>query len=290
MHEITPEFYMSKYGISRESWLVRILTFIEKISFDFADYVVTINEPVQDLFESRGLKPGKCAVIMNSADEAKFEVRACAAAEEAAKDARFVMMYHGTLTRLYGLDIAIEAFAMAKDRMPGAQFWILGSGPEASALKKLAVERGLESQVKLVGAVKPTDIPAWLSRCDLGVLSIRRDVFLEYASPNKLPEFIIMGKPVVISRLRAVQRYFTSDALAFCEPNDPRALAEQMARLYSDATLRAKMTQNAKQQYSPIRWEVMKQRYIAVIERLAAGVPAAEPSRANVVLTDKEVL
>ena len=32
---------------------------------------------------------------------------------------RFVMMYHGTLTRIYGLEIAIEASRMADREMPG---------------------------------------------------------------------------------------------------------------------------------------------------------------------------
>src|SRR5882762_6555932 len=41
MHEITPEFYMSKYGISDNSRLIGLLTWLERISFDFADHVLT---------------------------------------------------------------------------------------------------------------------------------------------------------------------------------------------------------------------------------------------------------
>src|SRR2546426_11672412 len=33
MHEITPEFYVSKYGIAESSWLVRLLKHLEKVSF-----------------------------------------------------------------------------------------------------------------------------------------------------------------------------------------------------------------------------------------------------------------
>ena len=65
MHEITPEFYMSKYGMTPTSRIVRALVFLEKISFDFADYVVTINEPIQELLESRGLAPSKSIVVMH---------------------------------------------------------------------------------------------------------------------------------------------------------------------------------------------------------------------------------
>ncbi len=71
MHEITPEFYMSKYGIAKDSWLVRLLQYQEKMSFDCADHVMTINEPIQDLLIQRGMPPSKCSVVMNAVDEAR---------------------------------------------------------------------------------------------------------------------------------------------------------------------------------------------------------------------------
>jgi glycosyltransferase involved in cell wall biosynthesis len=277
MHEITPEFYMSKYGIEQNSLPIRVLTHLEKISFDFADHVLTINEPIQDLLAKRGLRYEKCTIVMNSADEANFAVPK----NVSVPSADFVMMYHGTLTKLYGLDIAIEAFATVKDQMPGAEFWILGGGTEAPALKKLVQDRGLESRVKLMGSVRPSEIPAWLNKCDLGILPLRRDVFLDFASPNKLAEFIIMGKPVIISRLKAVQRYFSDDALAFCEPNDTASLAREMSNVYKDSARRARMVANARSEYMPIRWDVMKERYLAIVDHLADAVPEVEQSRSG---------
>src|SRR6266481_4317409 len=148
MHEITPEFFISKYGIAEDSWLVRLLQFQEKISFDCADHVITISEPIQSLLVRRGLPSSKTMVVMNAADEARFSPSSGAAASDNRSHA-FVMVYHGTLTRLYGLDIAIEAFSMVHEEMPGAELWILGSGPEQGSLAVLAQERRLTSKVKL---------------------------------------------------------------------------------------------------------------------------------------------
>src|SRR5439155_16151972 len=67
MHEITPEFYMSKYGIAEHHWMVRLMKWIEKRSIDFADHVITINEPIQELLIGRGLPSSKSTVVMNSA-------------------------------------------------------------------------------------------------------------------------------------------------------------------------------------------------------------------------------
>jgi len=187
-------------------------------------------------------------------------------------------MYHGTLTNIYGLDIAVEALALAHQEMPGAELWILGSGPEQDALAGLVQERGLGSKVRLIGQVASKEIPAWLSQCDAGILPIRRDVFLDFAFPNKLPEFIIMGKPVIVSRLKAIRHYFSEDALAYCEPNNPADLARQMIAVYQDPELRARRALKAKDEYAPIRWDVMKQRYLTLIDGLVGAAdlrPAA---------------
>jgi glycosyltransferase involved in cell wall biosynthesis len=280
MHEITPEFYMSKYGIAENSGWIRLLKYQEKISFNFADHVITINEPIRRLLVDRGLPPAKVTVIMNSVDEAGFASHLkSSAAADAAEPGSFVMMYHGTLTRLYGLDIAIEAFGMVHEEMPGAKFLILGNGPERGPLESQAQQLGLASKVKLVGQILPADIPAWLEKCDIGILPIRRDIFLEFASPNKLPEYIIMGKAVIISRLRAIGLYYSEHALAYFEPNDAADLAKQMLRLYRDRELRTRLAARAEVEYAPIRWDVMKRRYLGLMEDLVAPQRrTAEPS------------
>jgi glycosyltransferase involved in cell wall biosynthesis len=263
---------MSKYGMAEHALLIRLLKRVEKISFDFADHVITINEPIQDLLIRRGLRGSKSSVVMNAVDEARFAAAATPRGTEVAQARdRFVMMYHGTLTRIYGLDLAVEAFSQAHTDMPDAELWILGSGPELTGLKELAHERGLGEKVRLVGQVPADEIPAWLSRCNLGLLPIRRDVFLDFAFPNKLPEFIVAGKPVLISRLAAVRHYFSDEALAFFNPNDATDLAAQMVRLARDRGLRERLVAGAAREYAPIRWDLMKQRYLRVIEDVAGS-------------------
>jgi len=281
MHEITPEFYISKYGAREDSWVVRGLKRVERWCFRLADHVITINEPIRELFAARGLPESKSTVITNAVDEARFTsaFRESRAIDVVKDPGAFVMMYHGTLTRIYGLDIAIEAFRLAQAEMPSAQLWILGGGPEEDSLARLARQHGLISKVKLVGLVSPGDIPAWLSKCDVGILPLRRDVFLEFASPNKLAEFVVMGKPVVMSRLKAVQYYFSETALAYFEPNSPADLAKQMVRVYRDGELRARLAAQARTEYAPIRWDVMKQRYLRLMEEVVtSGKPTDERS------------
>jgi glycosyltransferase involved in cell wall biosynthesis len=267
MHELTPEFFMSKYEVDRDHWLVRLSEFLERISFRYADHVITINDPVQELFVSRGLDPRKATVMMNAADDALFDSNPNVPSADASKQ-KTVLMYHGTLTRIYGLDIAIEGLSIAQKEAPNAELWIIGDGPEMPALKQRAEELGVAAKVRFIGRVLPTEISNWLKQADIGILATRRDVFLDFSFSNKLTEYVIMGKPVIASELRTIRHYFSPDSLAYFEPNSPQSLARQIVRVTHDLKLRENLAQNARKEYGPISWTIMKERYLNLVARL----------------------
>jgi glycosyltransferase involved in cell wall biosynthesis len=269
MHEITPEFLMSKYKIGKNHRQVRLARLLERASISYADHVITINQPIQKLLESRGLLPTKSTIIMNSVDELMFSLGSgTALAKSDARPDRFVMMYHGSLTHIYGLDIAIEAFGLVHDHLRHAELWIMGNGPEKAALQKQAKTLGLEKRVRFIELVLPQEVPQWLSQCDIGILPTRGDVFLNLSFSNKLSEYIIMGKAIITSRLKTIRHYFDEEALAYFEPNSPADLAKQMARLYGDRALCGRLAEKAKYEYAPVAWSVMKARYLDLMKEL----------------------
>jgi glycosyltransferase involved in cell wall biosynthesis len=273
MHEITPEFYQSKYGVPATALLIRALKFVEMLSMRFADHVITINEPIGRLLQTRGLHPDRTTIIMNAVDESLFAAPSAAPADAPARKPGFVMMYHGTLTKIYGLDLAIEAFAKVQHRLTDAEFWILGRGPQKDELQALAAHLGLAARVKFLGNVRPDEISSWLAYADIGVLATRRDPFLDLSFSNKLSEYIIMGKAVLCSNLRSIRSYFSDNALLYFEANRSDDLAKQMVRLYEDSKLRRSLAEQALIEYHPIRWEVMSERYRALVAVLAAAQP-----------------
>jgi glycosyltransferase involved in cell wall biosynthesis len=283
MHEITPEFLMSKYKIGKNHWQVRLARLLERASISYADHVITINEPIQKLLESRGLVPTKSTIIMNSVDELMFSLGSgTALAESDPRPDRFVMMYHGSLTHIYGLDIAIEAFSLVHDHLRYAELWIMGNGPEKAALQKQAKTLGLEKRVRFIELVLPQEVPQWLSQCNIGILPTRGDVFLNLSFSNKLSEYIIMGKAIITSRLKTIRHYFDEEALAYFEPNSPADLAKQMARLYGDRALCGRLAKKAKDEYAPLAWSVMKARYLDLMKELtnqeASSLPTGNSS------------
>ena len=90
--------------------------------------------------------------------------------------------------------------------------------------------------------------------------------------------FARMGKTVIVSRLKAIRTYFSEAALAYFEPNSPQDLAKQMVGVYRDPALREQLAHRAKLEYAGIRWDIMRDRYLTLVERLVTGTRQRDPA------------
>ena len=66
MHELTPEFFESRYDLDPASALPRLLRLLERLSCAFAHAVITVSEPVADRLVERGVPRDKITIVMNT--------------------------------------------------------------------------------------------------------------------------------------------------------------------------------------------------------------------------------
>src|SRR5262245_8731602 len=147
MHEIMPEFFMSKFRVGSGHLVVRLLRVLERISLKFADNVITVNEPIKHIFQSRAIPNKPIAVVMNtvSASTVRDTVKR--------PHEGFNCVYHGTVTDMYGLDTAIGGFARTSKKYGDIVFHIFGDGPSIPYLKRLTKALHLEQAVVFHGVV-----------------------------------------------------------------------------------------------------------------------------------------
>lgn len=269
MHEIMPEFYMSKFGVPTNHWLIRLLIRLERASYRFADHVLASNDLLAERFVARGLSPERLTVVMNSADEKVFATAQNALVRDP-KDAAAptIFMYHGTLTHIYGLDIALESLAQARTLRPdlALEFHVLGTGPALDDLRAQAQHLRLNQEVKFIGSVPLDQVPQYLAQCDAGLLPTRRDIFLELSFSNKLVEYIVMGKPVIAANLQGYKRYFGTNSLIFFEAGDAGSLTQALIHFADSRSMWKEWVAHARQDYENISWSVMERRYLNVLE------------------------
>jgi len=138
IHDVLPEFYASKFHVSRGSFLFRCLVLVERWSIAFADHAIVANHFWCERVATRCGMPQKCSPIRNYPARGLFDPKI-----RSRSNGKFVITYPGSLNWHQGVDVAITAFAKIKEQMPDAEFHVYGEGPAKESLIRLAGSLGL---------------------------------------------------------------------------------------------------------------------------------------------------
>jgi len=282
IHDVMPEFYAASFGRDLESWPVRLVALQERLSCRFADHVITVTELWRKTLIERGVRPEKCTVVMNVADDRIFNKAARNFRPKDVEWGGFKVLYHGSLTPRYGVDLIIRAIDTLRDRIPGLQLMIHGNGDALPGLQTLTKRLGLSDRVHFSTELVPIqDLPRLIMWADVAVVPYLRDVFTDGILPTKLMEYAALGVPVIAARTPAIEAYFDEHMVEFFNPGDRRELAERILKLYGDLSRRDELSENADRFNQRHSWETVAGGYVALIERLNHGGTAPQEEGAS---------
>lgn len=279
IHDMMPELYMSKFGIGPTHPLIRFLAFQEQISIRIADKVISVHDPHRDVLVRRGARASKITVLPNVPDPLVFHAKP---ASQPADDA-FRIVYHGTIARRLGLDLLVNAFALAAPACPKARLEIYGDGdaaPEvAAAIQSSGVADRIYFSRKLFSV---SSIAEMIQGATVGVIPNRRDPSTDYMLPVKMLEYVHLGIPVITPRLLAIQHYFREDQVAYYEPGNVDQLAAAITRLYANPAQRAELASHCADFARDFNWDVFKLDLFRVVDDWPASIsrPASNPRSA----------
>jgi glycosyltransferase involved in cell wall biosynthesis len=263
IHDMMPELYMSKFGISEKHPLIRILSFQEQLSIRLADKVICVHDPHRDVLCKRGATFNKITVIPNVPDPLIFR----SVPSVSKTDDAFRIVYHGTIARRLGLDLGVRAFAKAAAQCPGARLEIFGDGDAGEALEEQIAATDLGDRIHFSRKLfRVESVAEMIQGASVGLIPNRRDVATEYMLPVKLLEYVHLGIPVIAPRLLAIQYYFKEDQVAYYEPGDVDELAECIRRLYANPVERAELARKSSEFAKRLRWEALKEELFRVID------------------------
>lgn len=244
LHDLMPEFFASRIDAGMRHPLVRLVAVQERLACRFADHVITVTDSWRDLLIRRGVPPDRVSVVMNIADARVFTRDGDAPAPVA--DGRFELLYHGTLTHRYGVDLLLDAVALVRDDVPHVHLTLLGDGDLRPELVEQRDRLDLHDRVFISdGMVDVATLPAAIRAADVGVVPTRPGVFTDGLLPTKLMEFVAMGTPVIAARTSTVESYFDGDMVQFFTPGDARDLADAIRVLAGDSARRRALVDNA---------------------------------------------
>lgn len=268
LHDLMPEFYAARFNSGLKSWPVRLLQWQEQLCCRYAHHVITVTELWRQTLIERGLAPEKVTVVMNVADDRIFQPGIITDMSTEA-DVRFNLIYHGHLTQRYGIDLAIRAVDIVRERIPQIHLTIHGRGEYRETLVKLTDELGLKQHITFSGRLMPTsELPRFIGKADIGLVPYRRDIFTDGILPTKLLEYVALGTPVIAARTLAIAAYFDETMVQFFTPGNPYDLARCILALYTDRRRLAQLAENAEGFNQHYNWTKLGAEYVALVERL----------------------
>jgi glycosyltransferase involved in cell wall biosynthesis len=265
IHDILPELYSGKFGAVEGSAVFRALLTVERLSCRFATHVIVANHLWFDKLVRRSVPSHKCTTIMNYPDLTVFKPLP---ADRKRRDGTFIILYPGTLNHHQGVDIAVRAFALAGERMPGAELHIYGEGPARPELERLTRELGLQDRVKLMDRVSLKEMSEIMASADIGVVPKRADGFGNEAFSTKILEFMACGVPVVVSRTQVDAHYFNDSLVRFFASGQEADLADTLLWVYEHRAEHGDWIRNALDVAARYSWQERVVDYHAIINSL----------------------
>jgi glycosyltransferase involved in cell wall biosynthesis len=217
LHEIFPELMRAKHPTPLGRVAARIIAVVEGWSRRQADVVITVTRDTEALLHTRPARAcERLVVIHNLPDPADFGLPL---APRAVDRTPLRLVYHGTLTHRYGLDIGIAALAAARARGAELTFDIFGRGSGRQELQRQVAEAGMLEYVRILPEVPARTLREALPEFDAGFQPMRLDAQTRHSLPTKLLECIHLGIPLVTTHIPAYRSYVPETAAWFFAPD-----------------------------------------------------------------------
>ncbi|MFQ5600035.1 MAG: glycosyltransferase family 4 protein [Candidatus Krumholzibacteriia bacterium] len=208
------------YGMER--WICSHSTRTIVVSTPMREILVSEGVPREHLvIVSNGVNPEEIASALGRAD-----VRARLGLGD-----KLVLGFVGWFKRWHRLDSVVELLASRPQWRQRMHLLLVGDGPEAEPLRRLARELGVEHSITITGPVGRDLIYDHIHAFDVAL----QPHVTEYASPMKVFEYLALGKCVVAPDLDNIREILThgEDALLF-RPGDAADMARAIEILACD--------------------------------------------------------
>ena len=259
VHDPMPEIFASRFEKNMDSLLVRSIKALEYFCCRLSNKVITVNDTIVDNFQKKGIN--NVFVVMNSPDENLFtEEKRATSKEDLDVYGKFVVLYEGSIMKRRGLQILVDAINEIKTEIPNICCLIVGDGDYLATIQNKVDELKLEDHVRLLGRRPVEEMPEYIAVSDVCVIPFTDAPINNIGTPNKLFEYMIYEKPIIVPKLKAMSELLSEDECLFFEPGNSQDLAKCIHKVYSEPNEINKIIVSYKKVYKECEWNVMKQR------------------------------
>jgi glycosyltransferase involved in cell wall biosynthesis len=247
--------YHPRANIKPIKWIYK---FIEKRIFQNAVKCHGVSNYLREHFKKHGIKDA--VVVPNGVDQKEFkpDIKKKTTRKELGIDTGNLIVACGSrLEHKNGTHDVITAASYLKKRINDFKIVVIGDGPDRRKLEKMIKKFKLEDKVCLLGYVLHPELPKYMAAADIFVRPSLAEGFGIIFIEAMACEVPVIGTPVG----GIVDFLHDKKTGLFCEPGNPKSIAEKIEILIRDKKLRDKLIKSAKQMVGEVyNWDKISER------------------------------
>lgn len=243
VHDIMSDLAVHRFRGARRAIAVPMLRAAERMVWRRADHVITVHDAYRELIIGRGVRPDRVTSVLNAPDPELFHP----GRRRAPDPARFVAVFHGTVTERSGVVNAVRAMAEVSRAVPHAELRIVGTGNARAQVQRAIAELPPGARVSFDDRYVPLEeVVTVIADADVGVVPNERSRYTRHMLPVKLTEYAALGIPSLATRLPLTEQYVGDDGALLLDDADPASIAAGLVQLARDAGLRERLARGAR--------------------------------------------
>lgn len=275
-HDPCPDMYLARFG--KKGIAYHLLVLLEKLTFWTADVVMTVNGTMakRGALGRGNLPEDKVFVLQNAPDPGLYSDST--PDEQVKKGFPFVISYLGVLNPQDGVDtfVKVAQVMLKKYHRNDVLFVIMGSGDAEQTLRDEVHRLGLADAFHFTGWADLTIKQQYLSVSDICVDVAPKDDYSDLCTPNKILEYMSMGKPIVAFDLTET-RALAQSAAQYAEPGNIGDMAEKIVGLLASEEVRHQMGEFGRRRVAvELAWRHQKDTLLSAYDRAVNSGPSRQ--------------
>jgi len=168
--------------------------------------IAVVDEMKERLTKVYQLPSSKVVTITNTEPTSFIEGKVIYEDVKKKFEDRYVIGYVGGFGPHRGLETAIEALPILKEKIPNILLMLVGRGSILSNLKALVKELAMENHVEFIGFQPFEKVFSFMAVADINIIPHYKNEHTDNTIPHKLFQNLMIGKPVLVSSADTLKR------------------------------------------------------------------------------------
>ena len=223
-----------------------VLEAIESIPIYLANHIIVVTNTIRDKVLRKGINKSKVTIIPNGVSIDEISVCSNFEKETIEDSDNKMILFSGRLERWAGLDCLINAIPSVLSTVPNSLFVIAGDGSYKKFLEGKIASATFQENVIFTGFLQREKIWNLINKANICISIFSEGDTGTAAIPIKLLEYMALGKPIVTTDCKGLNKFLKDKETVLLAKNDPTALASAITNLLQNPSLACSLGSCAK--------------------------------------------